>query len=44
MGDARHPYNPPIVLSPAFSLSFGVVLIMMAIAYEVLFAVVTRKG
>jgi len=41
---ARHSYNPPIVLSPGFPLGVGIVLVTIAIAYEVLFAVVTRRG
>jgi hypothetical protein len=44
LGDARRSYNSPVVLSPSVPLGLGIALIMMAIVYEVLFAVATRKG
>ena len=44
MRDARRSYKPPIVLSPGMPLCLGIVLIILAIMYEVLFVVVMRKG
>jgi hypothetical protein len=44
LGDARRSYKFPVVLSPSVPLGLGIALIMMAIVYEVLFTVATRKG
>jgi hypothetical protein len=41
---ARRSYKLPIFCSPYIALGLGVVLLMIAIMYEVLFVVVIRKG